>query len=67
MDYIAELADNLENQLKCQAISLENTLNTLPGWSQSEVGTLWSLLHIPETKDRALEQWVQYGKLHLEA
>jgi hypothetical protein len=66
MDYIAELADNLEHQLKCQAISLKNTLNTLPGWSQSEAGVLWSLLHIPETRDRALEQWAQYGKLHLE-
>lgn len=66
MDYIAELADNLGNQLKCQAISLKNTLNTLPGWSQSEAGVLWSLLHIPETRDRALEQWAQYGKLHLE-
>ena len=66
MDYIAELADNLENQLKGQAISLKNTLNTLPGWSQSEAGVLWSLLHIPETRDRALEQWAQYGKLHLE-
>ena len=66
MDYIAELADNLGNQLKCQAISLKNTSNTLPGWSQSEAGVLWSLLHIPETRDRALEQWAQYGKLHLE-
>ena len=66
MDYIAELADNLEHQLKCQAISLKNTLNTLPGWSQSEAGVLWSLLHIPETRDRALEQWAQYGTLHLE-
>ena len=66
MDYIAELADNLGNQLKCQAISLKNTSNTLPGWSQSEAGVLWSLLHIPETRDKALEQWAQYGKLHLE-
>ena len=66
MNYIAEIVDNLENQLKSQAISLENTLNTLPGWSQPEAGVLWCLLHIPETRDRALEQWAQYGKLHLE-
>mgnify|MGYP000003676728 FL=1 len=66
MDYIAELADNLEKQLKSQKVSIKSTLTTLPGWSQSEAGVLWSLLHIPETRDRALEQWAQYGKLHLE-
>lgn len=66
MDYVAELADNLENQLKRRVITLENTLNTLPGWSQWEAGVLWSLLYIPETRDRALEQWLQYGKLHYE-
>lgn len=66
MNYITEIADNLEKQLKSQEVSLKNTLTTLPGWSQPEAGVLWSLLHIPETRDRALEQWGQYGKLYLE-
>lgn len=66
MNYITEIADNLEKKLKSQEVSLKNTLTTLPGWSQPEAGVLWSLLHIPETRDRALEQWGQYGKLYLE-
>lgn len=66
INYITEIVDNLEKQLKSQEVSLKNTLTTLPGWSQPEAGVLWSLLHIPETRDKALEQWVQYGKLYLE-
>lgn len=65
MDYIAEIVDNLEKQLTCRVISLENTSKTLPGWSQSEVGILWSRLHIRDTYDKALDQWKQYGKLQL--
>lgn len=64
-DYVAEVAGGLENRLKGRTVSPEHTSDTLPGWSRPEVGVLWSLLHIPETRDRALELWERYGRLHL--
>lgn len=66
MEYLPEISERLASILKKQTVTIPRTPFALPGWNQSETGILWSHLQIPETRDQALEQWNDYGKLQME-
>ena len=61
---LSDITEQLAIVLKRRSFFLPETSSSLPGWNQNEVGILWSHLHIPETYDRALEDALNYGRLH---
>lgn len=63
--YLPETIKAFEKLISKQSIRLTSTLETSSGWHQNEVGLLWTLLHIEKTRIWALEQFMKYGKLHL--
>lgn len=66
MEYLPETMARIVSVLKDQSPGIPPNPRCSPGWNQNEVGILWCQLHIPETRNRAMEQWAQYGNLHTE-
>ena len=67
MVHVLKIIKRIEYKLKLQSVVLKNTQATQPGWSQQELGLLWSQMQIQEIQDIVLGRWYEYGKLHLKS
>lgn len=54
-EVIERLTGIFRNQSEC------TFSESFPGWCENRVGILWAQLQLPDTREKALEQWLSYG------